>query len=264
MRAHCNIERSSRPTPSAADIVQTGVLRLHGTSRQRPTPTMFTLPGLTARANWGGVSGLEAAGFSRLARAVSAIVDARELLLAEYDAVVAARPASDYVPGEHSLHEGTWDWHSFVDKGERRGAMAERAPKTAALLESVPRLMTGVPFGFAFFSSLRPDSQIAPHSSPMNLRLRVHVPLRLPPDGASGECSMGLAEDCLQWRLGEAIVFDDSFVHATWNRTDHDRVVLLFDVWHPELADDEVFAITSMFGRAREAQRERSESSGAQ
>ena len=56
-----------------------------------------------------------------------------------------------------------------------------------------------------------------------------------------------------EWRgytPGKAMVFDDSFVHETWNRTAADRVVLLFDVWHPDLGDDEILAVVEMFRRA--------------
>ena len=59
-----------------------------------------------------------------------------------------------------------------------------------------------------------------------------------------------LLPEALAWRRGEALVFDDSFVHETWNRTAADRVVLLFDVWHPDLDDDEIGAIVDMFRRA--------------
>ena len=69
-----------------------------------------------------------------------------------------------------------------------------------------------------------------------HLRLRVHVPLIVP----DGDVGMRLAGEALTWRRGEALVFDDSFVHETWNRTAADRVVLLFDVWHPDLTVKEV------------------------
>jgi len=54
------------------------------------------------------------------------------------------------------------------------------------------------------------------------------------------------------WEEGKALVFDDSYEHEVWNRTDEDRVVLLWDVWHPDLDMDERRAIVDMFGTARE------------
>ena len=38
-----------------------------------------------------------------------------------------------------------------------------------------------------------------------------------------------------------------SIGHHVWNRSSESRVVLLFDIWHPELERDEVDAIKDMF-----------------
>jgi hypothetical protein len=42
-------------------------------------------------------------------------------------------------------------------------------------------------------------------------------------------------------------VFDDSIEHEAWNDSDRDRVVLIFDVWRPELAEADRHAIATMF-----------------
>jgi aspartyl/asparaginyl beta-hydroxylase (cupin superfamily) len=31
-------------------------------------------------------------------------------------------------------------------------------------------------------------------------------------------------------------MFDDTILHEAWNNSDHLRVVLIFDVWHPMLS----------------------------
>ena len=235
--------------PLAADIVKSGAMRLLGSAR-RPAPSLFSLPGLEARANWRGAKGLDAAGFRPLADAVRRMEDATDALADEYVRAKAARAAagrkaSDY-EADASLHGGRWDWLSYVDRGAIKPSFAREAPVAARLLDAVPRLMTGVPFGHAFYSALGAGAEIKPHTAPMNLRLRVHLPLMVP----EGDVGMRLAGEALAWRRGEALVFDDSFVHETWNRTAADRVVLLFDVWHPDLGDDEVGAVVDMFRRA--------------
>jgi aspartate beta-hydroxylase len=63
---------------------------------------------------------------------------------------------------------------------------------------------------------------------------------------------MEVGGELVRWRVGEPVFFDDTFEHHVWNRTNQERVVLLFDVWHPELADDEIDAIKDMFNHARE------------
>jgi len=62
-----------------------------------------------------------------------------------------------------------------------------------------------------------------------------------------GECGMRVGYEVLPWRVGQAVCFDDSFEHEVWNRTSVDRVVLLFDVWHPDLTLAERIAVTGMF-----------------
>ena len=38
-----------------------------------------------------------------------------------------------------------------------------------------------------------------------------------------------------EWKQGECLIFDDSFEHEVWHDGDSDRVVLICDLWHPEL-----------------------------
>lgn len=36
-----------------------------------------------------------------------------------------------------------------------------------------------------------------------------------------------------------------------WNKTNEERVILLFDMWHPDLHEDEIEAIQDMFEEAK-------------
>ena len=47
-------------------------------------------------------------------------------------------------------------------------------------------------------------------------------------------------------RGGAGIVFDDSFEHDVWNDGDRRRVVLVLDLWHPDLSDDEVALLAGL------------------
>jgi aspartyl/asparaginyl beta-hydroxylase (cupin superfamily) len=38
-----------------------------------------------------------------------------------------------------------------------------------------------------------------------------------------------------RWEEGKALVFDDSFEHEAWNDGPGPRVVLVMDIWHPDL-----------------------------
>ena len=48
-----------------------------------------------------------------------------------------------------------------------------------------------------------------------------------------------VAEETLEWREGKVFVFDDSFDHEVWHEGGEDRLVLIVDLWHPELSERE-------------------------
>lgn len=50
---------------------------------------------------------------------------------------------------------------------------------------------------------------------------------------------MRVGRKLLGWHEGKCLVFDDSFEHEVWNRGDRVRIILLLDVFHPQLAPAE-------------------------
>jgi len=180
---------------------------------------------------------------------VKELKNATPIVLKEYRALQNANKKSDYKE-DAKLHTGQWSWSSYILKGERQPEFAAHCPQTVELLEGFrrPTIMSETPFSFAFFSTMGPNATIAPHHGPCNLRLRCHFPLIVP----DGDLGMEVGGELVRWRVGEPVFFDDTFEHHVWNRTNQERVVLLFDVWHPELADDEIDAIKDMFNHARE------------
>ena len=58
---------------------------------------------------------------------------------------------------------------------------------------------------------------------------------------------MRVGSETRAWTEGRACVFDDSIEHEAWNKNpDHLRVVLIFDVWRPELSPAERDFIASV------------------
>lgn len=47
-------------------------------------------------------------------------------------------------------------------------------------------------------------------------------------------------------RAGETVIFYDSVEHEAWNRSLKARVVLIFDIWRPELSEQERIPVKSM------------------
>jgi aspartyl/asparaginyl beta-hydroxylase (cupin superfamily) len=53
---------------------------------------------------------------------------------------------------------------------------------------------------------------------------------------------MRVGEEIIQWEEGKCLLFDDSFVHSVWHKGENnsgDRIVLLIDLWHPQLQEIE-------------------------
>jgi len=89
---------------------------------------------------------------------------------------------------------------------------------------------------------LRAGAHIPPHNGLVNTRLICHLPLIVPET-----CSFRVGNEVREWREGEAWLFDDSIEHEAWNRSDSTRVILLFDVWRPELSAEERELVAALF-----------------
>lgn len=144
--------------------------------------------------------------------------------------------------GAGALSHDAGDWNVFYlmlhevpfDKN------CERCPTTARLLKELPRS-----YQHAFFSALTPGTHILSHHGPTNKKLRVHLPLT----GTEG-AELRVADRILTFEPGVPVVFDDSFEHEAWHHGDKTRIVLVFDIWHPDLTDREVFFL-SVLQRSR-------------
>ena len=117
-------------------------------------------------------------------------------------------------------------------------------PATRALLDASPLAQCPPHAPECFVSRLEPGVTLPPHYGLSNIKLTVHVPVDIPPDG----CSITVGGQMRSWKMGDLLVFDDSFLHSAANVSDRKRTVLIFDVWHPALATEErdalAYAIT--------------------
>ena len=81
------------------------------------------------------------------------------------------------------------------------------------------------------------------------------VPQKLKPDAYSTKpktkCGFRVGDQIRQWEEGKAIVFDDSYEHEVWNETDEARVLLLVDIWHPDVRAEEREKTKQMFEFAK-------------
>jgi aspartyl/asparaginyl beta-hydroxylase (cupin superfamily) len=136
---------------------------------------------------------------------------------------------------QHSLLNSL-DWSAFFlyKNGKLVEDNAAQCPKTMAALADAPLPHVKGRDPMALFSVLKPGVRIAPHHGFLNSRLICHLPLIVPPG-----CFLRVGNDTRQVRKGQAWVFDDSIEHEAWNSSDQPRVILIFDIWRPELTDEE-------------------------
>lgn len=130
------------------------------------------------------------------------------------------------------------DWamlHFYV--GEKRiEENAALCPKTVELVEAIPGRS---PHGFVALSALNPGRVIAPHFGVRNGVVRVHYGVI----GCNQKCYLRVGDRIVQWEDGKSLIFDDSFEHQVCHNGDRTRIVLWFDVQHPDWpeADFEIF-----------------------
>jgi aspartyl/asparaginyl beta-hydroxylase (cupin superfamily) len=127
-----------------------------------------------------------------------------------------------------------WSAFHLIKDGRRVLVNAERCPQTMAALAPLPQPHQSGRTPVALFSCLQPQTRIPPHVGVSNVRLLVHLPLIVPPN-----CGFRVGSQTRQWVPGQALVFDDTIEHEAWNLSDELRVVLIFDIWHPDLSAEE-------------------------
>ena len=161
-----------------------------------------------------------------------ALIQSEALSLLQQDSAGGARFASY---DSKALAAGDWCDVGLYYNGMRNDVNAQRAPKTSALLcgdtGGFRQDCTSCPLGSAYFSLMRPHTWIAAHCGPTNARLRAHLGLVVP----EGDCEIIVGGEARKWVEGKVLLFDDSFEHEVHNATDKPRLVLIVDMWHPDL-----------------------------
>lgn len=140
--------------------------------------------------------------------------------------------------------DGSLDWGACFlwEYGLPNQRVLDRCPATAAALARAPLAPIPGKAPSAFFSLLKPGAHIPPHTGVTNTRAIIHLPLVVPPG-----CEFRVGSETRSWVEGEAFAFDDTIEHEAINRSDANRLVLIFDVWNPHLSDEEQGLLTQFF-----------------
>jgi aspartyl/asparaginyl beta-hydroxylase (cupin superfamily) len=113
-------------------------------------------------------------------------------------------------------------WRTFIIKGYDvwLDENAAQVPKTSELIRQLPRV------NLAMFSIIDGGKHIPPHYGFFKSILRYHLGLMIP----EGEVFIEVSGERYYWKEGEDVLFDDTYRHQVWNRSDGRRVVLFLNV----------------------------------
>ena len=189
------------------------------TNQNDPRMTMY--PGLTARAvhdpqRFPAVHALEAA-FEDIRREVHEL------------AASVFQPEAEGMAGT----EG-WDVLLLYERGRKNAENCAHCPIITRIIESQATVRTLA--GLMYVSKTNPGTHIKAHLGPTNMRLRCHLGIQVP----EGDCGLKVGGQPLKWQEGRCIVFDDHLEHESWNFTSEPRIVLIIDLWHPDLTPIEI------------------------
>ncbi|WP_409371970.1 aspartyl/asparaginyl beta-hydroxylase domain-containing protein [Sphingopyxis terrae] len=221
--------------------------RSNALRRTRPyhsQPTHFHFPGLRERefhprALFPWLEKLEAS-TDTIAAELDAVMNAERAELVPYVQYAAHQPLDQW---RELNHNPDWTAIHLLRGGRRVDANARHCPRTLALLETLNQPAIPGASPNVMFSLLAPDTAIPPHVGYNNARLVCHLPL-IVPEG----CWFRVGAETRDWRRGEAFVFDDTIEHEARNPSARLRVVLIFDLWHPDLEPIEREAVAAVIG----------------
>jgi aspartyl/asparaginyl beta-hydroxylase (cupin superfamily) len=157
--------------------------------------------------------------------------------------LAAVHPADFHREVESIQRQGSWDVLMLYARGKRHDENCAKLPAAARIVEEFATIRTLA--GLIYFSRMLPDTHIAAHRGPTNLRVRCHLPLVVP----EGDCRLRVGDETRSWEFGKCLVFSDFIEHEAWNRTLGPRIVLIVDLWHPDLSQTEVRMLERFYGR---------------
>lgn len=205
-------------------------------------PTIFYYPGLPQRRFYDPADFPWLAGMLGL---LPAMQDELKTVIANgddgFDPYVHHNPDRP-APANHLLNKPDWSAFYFWRDGAVIAENAARCPATMAALELAPLPQIPGRSPNAHWSSLLPGTHIRPHTGMLNTRLICHIPVLTAP-----KCWLRVGSDTRTWEPGVPLIFDDSIEHEARNEGSHRRVVLLFEIWRPEVPEEDRAAIARIF-----------------
>ena len=149
-------------------------------------------------------------------------IRAEALALRDAQQIKAASSYNDV--GFNSFFRRGWKRFYLKWYDDAHPSARELCPKTTEILNTIPSVKA------AMFAELPPGSELRKHRDPYAGSIRYHLGLVTPGDD---RCYIEVDGERYSWRDGEAVMFDETYIHRAENGTDRDRIILFCDVERP-------------------------------
>ncbi len=218
-----------------------------GWSDPQQLPSGKFVPGLAASPWHDSVS--PETGKRRLRKAARPLAPALKILEAESAASLASEFQElvdrNLVKEQNEcLHTGDGQWSYTAVWGAHATVQVQDEgddgcnPMTPVACRLAAKLRRGHSFRLVRlgYSAVDASTHIRPHFGPTNSQIKAHLGLVVPTGPKGKDCTtLRVAGVERSWAPGQAIVFDDSFLHEVWNNCSTQRVVLQAVFAHPDL-----------------------------
>lgn len=129
--------------------------------------------------------------------------------------------------GDELNKESKWKLAMILGYGKPIDEVKTSFPVTLSILAKLPEVQN------AAFSLLKAGGSIPPHRGSTASILRYHLALVVPDGGKHSWLTVDGVN--IPWGEGQGILFDDTFEHSARNGAGKDRVVLIVDIFRPNL-----------------------------
>lgn len=148
----------------------------------------------------------------------------RDEALALRDENILTEASNNDLSTYQSFYKRGWEKFGLTWYGNTFRSAEQMCPVTLSLINSVPSVR------MAMFTNLPAGKRLMPHRDPFAGSLRYQLGLQTP---CSEDCYLSVDGEKYYWRDGEAVLFDETYLHHVANETDEDRIILLLDVRRP-------------------------------
>lgn len=120
----------------------------------------------------------------------------------------------------------SWKVRSLKVWGVEMYKIQKHFPETMNLINKIDGVIN------IGFNLLEPGATIKPHCGDTNAIIRCHLGLIIPSE--TNDCALQVNDEIKHWNQRKVLAFNDAYEHKAWNKTDKQRVIMLFDILKPQ------------------------------